>query len=168
MANKLYDIGQNEQPIMPTKPLLIIKDQTVWEAESVEDAITIVLGEKYLLLDEKEKWNERAQRARMEVLMGLGRNQNLQVMHSKLGVIRLNYASEQDEEFESFKGNKIDIMIDNDKAFLLSLVRIGVLVILENVNSSIFQENIQENVSQNKFIALHEKYDIDELIRRNL
>jgi len=168
MANKLYDIGHNENRVMPTKPLLIIKDQTVWEAESVEDAITIVLEEKYLLLDEKEKWNERVQLARMEVLMGVGRNQNLQVMHSKLGVIRLNYTREQDEEIGSFKGIKTNIMIDNDKVFLLSLVRIGVLVILENANSSILQEKIQENISQNKFIALHEKYDIDELIRKNL
>ncbi|MGE5473894.1 MAG: hypothetical protein ACM3UU_06700 [Ignavibacteriales bacterium] len=169
MANKLYDINQVKDAVTPSKPLLIIKEQTVWEASNEEDAVSIVMGEQYLMLNDKEKWKERVQRARMEVLMGIGRNQNLQVMHSKLGVIKLNYANKQSEDLEELKEKeKINIMIDNDKVFLLSFVKIGALVILENTNSRIFQKEVQNDSPSNKFIVLHEAYDIDELIKANL
>lgn len=170
----LYKINQKNDALLPNSPLLMVYDNCVWEAFDVESAVSILLGDRYLTLGEDDKWIERVQFARSQVVLAISRNENLQVKDSRLGVIRLNYAVEEDhpeyQELEQLKGKeKTDIFVDNEKAFLLSLVKIGAISLLENANSFLLQPGRPEkDPIDNKFLSLKDSYNMDDLIKMHL
>lgn len=139
--NLVFDSDNKIEAIVPTMPLLIIKDNgNIWEANSIRGAVSTVIGKNYLeCKNSSEEWYQRLLSARKECMKSIHKNLLAEIYDKRKGLIRNNYAVPSDDPDYIVDSNKeskfIRFRIDNDRLFLLSLMKIDSIVILEREDS---------------------------------
>jgi len=95
----LYDEKAGEEANTPTMPIVIAMEGLVCEASDIKGAVAIVIGNQYLdSPDENLDWNMRVIAARKECMKALSRGIEAVVYDSRIGVVKDNYAAEDDDE----------------------------------------------------------------------
>lgn len=130
----------HEETNIPKMPLVIALDNgVVGEATSIRGLMSIVLGDEYFDSEDSEiEWYHRLFASRKECMKAIGRDIFAQVYDSRKGIIKNNYAADPenpDYQVEPDEGESVKIRIENDRLFLLSLLKIGAFIILEREDS---------------------------------
>lgn len=129
----------DENTKVPVMPVLVVLDNgIVGEAKTIRGAAALVIGDRYFDSEDAiDEWNYRLETSRREAMKVLIDNIYAVVYDSKKGIIDNNYAAvpgdpdyEDDEDEPPYK-----IMIDNDKVFLFSLMKLGAIRVLERADS---------------------------------
>ncbi|MFZ5985813.1 MAG: hypothetical protein ACOYWZ_01630 [Bacillota bacterium] len=127
----LYDPGDGELKKDPQMPLqaIIICSGTVWEAKTIRGAAAVIIGNEYLYeKDSTREWSMRVEAAKKEAFKAAKAGINAVVFDSRKGIISGGKDSKNKRNDDT---ERIKIHVENDRLFLLSLVRIGALRILE-------------------------------------
>jgi hypothetical protein len=143
----IRDPNNIEEINIPRMPLVIALDNgVVGEATSIRGLMSIILGNEYFDAEDSEiEWFHRLFAARKESMKAIGRNIFAEVYDSRKGVIKNNYAKnpeDPDYEVEPDAGESVKIRIENDRLFLLSLLKIGAFIILEREDSFQLREHL--------------------------
>jgi hypothetical protein len=174
MDNRLiYDEKTGEKAKLPVMPVIVAMEGLVSEACSIKGAAAIIIGDHYYdSPDENLDWNLRVETARKECMKALGRGVEAVVYDKRQGVIQDNFAAVEGDEDYEIDDDPEKIHVENDKVFLLSLARIGVIRLLEREDSFFFRPDPDERWSEDdrkeyagaSYIDICQAYDINELI----
>lgn len=136
---------KNKVPVMPI--LVLLKDGTIGEAKTLKGVVAIIIGNEYLDAEDNiDEWNYRLELARAESMRFIAFGINSVIKDCKKGIIKENYAADiGDPDYKEFEGPSIEILIDNDKTFILSLVKLGAISIFEREDSFIFRKRENES-----------------------
>lgn len=144
----IRDPKEPQKTKVPTWPLIVIlSDGTAGEAFTIRGATALVAGPEYLDCEDGEvEWHLRLETARREAMKALGRGINAVVYDSRLGVIPNNFAAKFDDQDYSYdededSENAHKIRIENDRLFLLSLLKIRAISILERSDSYFLRDH---------------------------
>jgi hypothetical protein len=159
MYRKIREKNDNENAQSPVMPLLImLPDNTIFESDSITGLVGSILGNDYINTNENNKCLMRIKLARRESISALQYGLNTIITNGKK-IIKNNYAaSDEDEDYEytnDEKNESIVIRIDNEKDFILSLIKIETIRVFEKVNSNIFlNEKTESDTSKNEYIEV--------------
>lgn len=134
------------ETMVPEMPLIIVlKNGVTGEARSLRGATAIVVGSIYYdAEDSEDEWHYRLEYARKESMRALSSGVNIKIMDKNMGKIKSNYAVDPDDpDYEEDTDNSIpiEIFIEDEKQFLYSLNKAGIIRILEREDSFIFKED---------------------------
>jgi hypothetical protein len=139
---RIPDVDTNKSPTLPL--LIIFYDGSVFESDSIESIISILIKDDYSKLDSKNKYIKKIEVARKEAMYALQDNLNVLVTDGKK-IIKNNYAADPNDSDYKYSENELKnakyIRIDDDKKFIESLVKIKSFRILERADSNIFSKN---------------------------
>lgn len=124
--------GNVTEPQMPLQ--IIIKDtETVWEAKTIRGACAVVIGNDYLeAKDSNEELDMRIKAAKQEAEKAKKRGINAVVKNA-------------DTEGKN-NAKAVEIRVENDRLFLLSLIKIGSISILEREDTYFLRPHQKWNV----------------------
>jgi hypothetical protein len=127
-------------------PLIIAFDGIVGESKSIRGLTSILIKEYADAEDEIDDWQLRVNFARTECMKAVLNGKDVVVYDRTKGIIKNNYAAaEGDSDYEyddDFNEETVaKIYVDNERDFLLSLVKIGSIVILEREDSNQFKDD---------------------------
>ena len=150
MNRILFEPGMEVSKI-PVMPLIIATDDIVAEAMNLRGAASVVIGNHYNdSPDENMDWNLRVKAARKICMNLLSNNIEAIVFDSRIGVVKDNYAAkDNDEDYNIDNENPEKIIVDNDKLFLLSLVKLNIIRLLEREDSFFFNPLIDKSWDEN-------------------
>lgn len=137
---------------VPTMPLLVVMPNgTIYETSSMRGAAALVIGMEYLDVEYPEtEWHVRIETARRESMLAYVNGINAIVYDSRKGIIKNNYAADpndpdyEDEDYEDDENvveMPVKLFVDNDKLFILSLMKIASIKVLERTNSYILRNH---------------------------
>lgn len=123
-----------------TMPLVLaFSNGVVAETSSIRGAVSLIVGREFFDAKDAEiEWHHRLEAARKQSMFALERGVVSEIYDPLKGVIPDNYAAEPDDpdyEAEADQNNPTKIYIHNDKVFLLSMIKIGAIVIYEREDS---------------------------------
>lgn len=143
----IRDINNLENSQVPKMPLLIVfPDGTVGEAKTIRAAVALAVGKQYFdAEDGLDEWHSRLEASRRESMKAIQRNIYAAPYDERKGFIEYNYAADpEDPDYEIEAANPpIKIRIENERLFLLSLVKIRSIVILEREDSFMLRPDQQ-------------------------
>jgi hypothetical protein len=123
--------------------LLVFPDGTIIENDTTEDVITVLTSKNYPKLNDEDKCLARIKFARRDIMYALQDGINA-VITLKGEIVKNNYAVDDNDEDYAYSDEEINkaekIIVDNEKDFLISLVKIGSIKILEKAGGTIFLE----------------------------
>lgn len=132
---------------VPTLPLFVVfSDGKAIEAGTIRGAASIVIGDEYIDCEHADvEWHMRVETARREAMKALSRNINAVVYDSRIGIIPNNYSAKKDEQDYIYDSDDArlpeKIRIENDRLFLLSLIKIGAIYVFERDDSYFLREH---------------------------
>lgn len=134
---------------VPQLPLLMVMmEDNIVESDSITGLVTALVGDEYLDLNDEEKCLKRIKLARREAMYML-QFDVIAVITDGKSLIKNNYAVDPDDEDYEYDENEVanaqEIKVRDEKDFLLSLARLGVIRIFEKVGSKIL---LAENTNQ--------------------
>jgi hypothetical protein len=146
----------NKEPTMPI--LVVFNDGSVFESDSITSIISIMAGEEYIMLNSKDKYLKRIEIARREAMFSLQYDINIVVSDGKR-IIENNYAADPDDEDYKYEDgelkNALMIRVDDEKEFLISLVKLGSIRILERADNNIFfDEKSPDEILKKEYIDI--------------
>ncbi|MEN8905415.1 MAG: hypothetical protein ABF289_05600 [Clostridiales bacterium] len=155
MFRILREKNNNKNVIAPEMPLIVIlSDDTIIESDSVTSLTASILGSEYVNLCNEDKCLIRIKAARRESMAALEFGINSVITDGK-EIIKNNYAADPgDEDYlnDITIENLVKIRIDNEKDFILSLVKLGSIKLLERVDSNIFlNKKMSSKNSKNEY-----------------
>lgn len=137
----IRDPNNPEETQAPKMPILVVlQDGTVGEASTIRGAVAIIAGNQYFdCEDALDEWNFRVEIARKETMKAIANDIYAITYSEKVGKIEENYAATPgDPDYEIDQDDPpIKIYVDTDRAFLLSLARLGAITILEREGSGL-------------------------------
>ncbi|MTI53754.1 hypothetical protein [Geosporobacter ferrireducens] len=136
----IRDPDNPQETKIPSMPLVIALDNgIVGEATSIRGVMSFIIGAEYLDAEDGEiEWYHRLFMARKECMKALGREIHAVVYDCRKGIIANNYAADpEDPDYEVLpdEGESLKIRIENDRLFILSLLKIGTFILLEREDS---------------------------------
>ena len=136
----LRDPDNPEKTQIPSMPLVIALDNgIVGEATSIRGIMSFIIGNEYLDAEDGEiEWYHRLFAARKECMKALAKDIHAEVFDCREGIIVNNYAADpEDPDYEVLpdEGHSLKIRIENDRLFILSLLKIGAFILLEREDS---------------------------------
>lgn len=164
----IYTPENEENTKVPVMPLIVmLEDGTMGEARSMRGAVTLIVGNEYLdSEDEITDWHLRVEAARRFEMNALKYNVESIVWDSRKGIIRDNYAVDEDPDYE-IEGEPEKIRVDNERLLLLSLMKLGLIKVMEREDSYFLRPHDKwEQVSGIKCCGTcwHRKEDNEKLI----
>lgn len=151
----VHDPDNQEETKVPVMPILIVlNSDIIGQSKTIRGTAALVIGNQYLIAkDEIESWNLRVEAARKEAMWAISRGIFAEVYDSREGIIPNNYAVDEDDldyEIDEDYEEEFKIHVENDKAFLLSLAKMGTIRLLEREDSFQFRPHEGwENISKN-------------------
>lgn len=143
---KVFDIDLNFVNI-PSQPLVVVMDKEVWETDSIRGIICILIPEYIDSEDRTDDWILRIKFARKIAMLSLSEGKNVDVFDKKKGIIKNNFSSAEDDDDyleDDDLGESQLIEVSNEVEFLESLIKLGVIKILQREDSTYFtQEKIE-------------------------
>ncbi|MTI71917.1 MAG: hypothetical protein FH751_16850 [Firmicutes bacterium] len=176
---KINLLGKGELKKIPTLPLVLIcNDGSIIETDKVKGAVSIFTGKDYIKINNKDEgWYQRLFAANN--LVKKEKDINIEIFDKRKGIIDNNFVIAPKESKYLLKSNtkSLKIRIDNDKLFLLSLLKMRTFSLLEREDSFIFKKSKKHKLNNNeslyvfenkdssiRYIDLYLEYDIDKLI----
>jgi hypothetical protein len=160
-----------EEVKVPEMPLLIVQNNgMIHEARTLSGAVAALIGEIYFdAEDAVDQYEYRLLYARKESMRQIMFGRNVKVLDPAVGVIRENYAAGEDHpDYEEMSEPPIYLRIDSEKAFLLSLLKLGKICVLEREDSFLIrpEDNMAIGSEKREYIDLYKEYDIDSILKR--
>ncbi|MDP4182204.1 MAG: ParM/StbA family protein [Bacillota bacterium] len=142
------DIRVKREPKMPLQ-IVLLDSGVIWEAKSIRGAVAAVIGNEYLdTLESISEWDMRVGTAHKEAEKANRLGRNTVVFDTEKGIIKndsediaINLEHETKSSQEPFK-----IRVENDRLFLLSLIKIGSIKILERKDTYFLRPHQKWNV----------------------
>ena len=132
------------------KKLIASFNNQFYEFDSLPELISIIFGNEYQNLSEKEKFIKR-----YEIAFPISKLLNIPIAHTKLGTIG---------EFYKILTKEVDIknsfVIDSEITFILSLCKFEKILLLENINSNIFINKLEDLNTKDNYIILNSFCDV--------
>ena len=152
------DIGNMESKFENIK-LILTNDGKEYYLESYDELINLIFGEDYNRKIFNEKYITRFEKAHLIVT-----EHELDLVDTRVGKLT------EDGKIESDKFNfSNSFIIDNDKTFILSLLKVKNMVLLEKKNENIFYiEGIIEDLEKSNIIGINEYVVINKLVDKLL
>ena len=139
--------------------LILTNNKKEYYLESYEALIDLIFGEEYRNKSFNEKFITRFEKAHIIVA-----EHELELVDTRVGKLT------EDGKVESEEFNFSNaFIIDNDKTFILSLLKFKDMVLLEKKNENIFYiEGIIEDLEKSNIIGINEYIVINKLIDKLL
>lgn len=139
--------------------LILTNDGKEYYLESYDELINLIFGEDYNRKNFNEKYITRFEKAHLIVT-----EHELDLVDTRVGKLT------EDGKIESDKFNfSNSFIIDNDKTFILSLLKVKNMVLLEKKNENIFYiEGIIEDLEKSNIIGINEYVVINKLVDKLL
>lgn len=120
------------------KNLILISNGESEQFDNIEEL------KEFLIYNYKEMQQKEIEKELYEKVFGISVCNNLQIVHSKKGVLKDDYkVTEQKIE------NHRAIFIDSVETFLLSLCKFNLITLLEEKQNRIFTQNIEVETREN-------------------
>ncbi|MTI65548.1 MAG: hypothetical protein FH753_03005 [Firmicutes bacterium] len=178
---KINVLGKGELKKIPTLPLVLICDDgKIFETDKVKGAVSIFTGRDYIKIDNKdERWYKRLFAAN-NLVKKEKEEINIEIFDKRKGVIDNNFVIAPKESKYLLKSNtnSLKLRIDNDKLFLLSLLKMRTFSLLEREDSFIFKQQKKHKLNNKESLCVFEnkdssiryidiflEYDIDKLLK---
>lgn len=121
-------------------PIVIALDNgVVAEAPSLRDVISLLVGSQYLDAEDGQiEWMHRLNAARKYSMMALSKGITSIICDPEGGEIRNNYAAAVDDpdyQWDEHEEKPIPIYVHNERAFIISLLKLGGFIIYEREDS---------------------------------
>jgi hypothetical protein len=146
----IYDPDDKKAKRDPKMPLQIISldSGAIWEAKTIRGAIAAVIGNDYLdASDIASEWQMRVDAAHEEVQKAKRLGRNVIVFDSSKGIIDNNESTDNEESGAENKSREtIKIRVENDRLFLLSLIKLSSIRILERKDTYFLRPHQKWNV----------------------
>lgn len=139
--------------------LILTNDGKEYYLESYDELINLIFGEDYKNKSFNEKYITRFEKAHLIVT-----EHELELVDTRVGKLT------EDGKVESSNFNFSNaFIIDNDKTFILSLLKAKNMVLLEKKNENIFYiEGIIEDLEKSNIIGINEYIVINKLVDKLL
>ena len=132
------------------KNLIVISNNKHHEFDSLEELKTFILGKEYFELEEKEKFLERYRRAFAICKF----SNDMPMVHTKMGKLIEKYQVSE-EPYDIY----VSFIIDDEFTYILSLCKTNQILLLENIDSSIFTKCVDKSKIEDNYIVVNSHVD---------
>jgi hypothetical protein len=151
-----------ENTKVPVMPLIVVfPDGVIGEAGTIHGATALVVGNEYLDAEDADtEWHMRVGVARREAMLAAAYDIDAVVFDSRIGIIENNYAARPGDSDYGYEpdepaGEPVKILVDDEKLFLLSLVKLGSIKVLERSDSYLLRPHQkEEECNPNEYIEI--------------
>lgn len=138
--------------------LMVLSDESIVEADSILSLLTALIGKDYTLADNETKCLLRIKLARREAMAAIQNDINVVVSDGN-SLINNNFAANKEDTDYKYTKEELEsalkIRIDDEKLFLQSLNKLGVIRILERVDSNLLRDtNLIKNNHSNEYVDI--------------
>ena len=140
------------------KNLIVSIYKDVYQIDSVEELIEILMGEEYIGLSEEDKFSKR-----YELILPMSIENNKLIVDSSAGVIDRNKETNNTIKYKI----EDSLFIDDDILFILSLCKLNQIHVLEKIDADIFASKIDKSKMEGNYIIINTFVDklIEEYIK---
>lgn len=135
---------------VPEMPLLVVfNDGTIGEARTLRGMMALLIGNEYYDAEDAiDEWHLRVEAARREAMRAMSNDIDTVIYDARNGIIKNNYAADPgDPDYDlELDAPPFYIRVDNARLFILSLMKLGIITVLERDDSYLLREN-KENKS---------------------
>lgn len=129
--------------------LILLNGEKTYELKSYDELIELFFGKEYKTLSFEEKYEIRFKKA-----FPITIETETELVDTRVGKINGN-AKVESERYTFSKA----FIIDNEKTFILSLLKFKDIVLLEKINENIFYiEGIIEDIEKNTNMGIENEY----------